>query len=48
MAINLREKYSEKMSNIEKMLDYGEKTYEDIFYDTYEEKLKNNADNTLE
>lgn len=41
------EKFSEKMSNIEKMLDYGEKTYEDIFYDTYEEKLKNNADNTL-
>ena len=35
------------MSNIEKILDDEEEKYKDIFYDTYEEKLKNNPDNTL-
>lgn len=41
------EKFSEKMSNIEKILEDKEEKYKDIFYDTYEEKLKNNPDNTL-
>ncbi len=41
------EKFSEKMSNIEKILNDKEAKYKDIFYDTYEEKLENNPDNTL-